>query len=133
MKTSQKYMKKSKDTKKQRKARIAWVKEHMNWIHVDWIKEMFGDKIDFSIQNHAENIYACKRLHETFSSQCILPTSKHPPGVMIWVYMTPHGIVNLHICGGMMNATKYAAVLKMVQIIVPLMTPCSFSIDKSSN
>jgi len=42
----------------------------------------------------------------------LLPTIKHPPGVIIWGCMATRGIGRLHICDGMTNATKYAAVLE---------------------
>jgi len=32
--------------------------------------------------------------------------------MMIWAYATSRGIGRLHICEGMMNATKYTDVLK---------------------
>ena len=99
-------------SEKQRKARIAWAKEHLNWTSEDWDKVIFSDESTFTIQNHAETNFVRKRPHEVFSPQCISPTIKHPTRVMIWDGMASNDIGRLHICEGMMNATKYAAVLE---------------------
>ena len=104
--------KKPKVSKKQRKARIAWAKEHLNWTREDWYKVIFSDESTFTIQNHARNNFVRKRPQEAFSPPCISPTLKHPTSVMIWGCMASNGIGRLHICEGMMNATKYAAVLE---------------------
>jgi len=103
--------KKPRVTEKQRKARLAWAKEHLNWSPDDW-KVIFSDESTFNIQNHAWNQYVCRRPHEAFSLQCILLVIKHLFSVMICGCMASHGIGRLHICEGMMNATKYAAVLE---------------------
>ena len=97
---------------KQRKARIAWAKEHLNWTSEDWDKVIFSDESTFTIQNHAGNNFVRRRPHEALSPQCISPTIKHPTSLMIWGCMASNGIGRLHICEGMINATKYAAVLE---------------------
>jgi len=74
--------KKPKVTEKQRKARLAWAKEHLNWTPDDWKKVIFSDESTFNIQNHAGNQYVRTRPHEAFNPQCILPTIKHPTSVM---------------------------------------------------
>ena len=84
--------KKPKVSEKQRKARIAWAKEHLNWTSEDWDKVIFSDESTFTIQNHAGNNFVRKRPHEAFSPQCILPTIKHPTSVMIWGCMASNGI-----------------------------------------
>ena len=76
--------KKSKVSIKQRKARIAWAKEHLNWTSEDWDKVIFSDESTFTIKNHAGNNFVRRRHHEAFSPQCISPTIKHPTSVMIW-------------------------------------------------
>lgn len=92
--------KKPKVLEKQRKARIAWTKEHLNWTSENWNKVIFSDESTFTIQNHAGNNFVRRRPHEAFSPQCILPTIKHPTSVMIWGCMASHGIGRLHICEG---------------------------------
>ena len=47
--------KKPKVSEKQRKARITWAKEHLNWTSDDWDKIIFSDESTFTIQNHAGN------------------------------------------------------------------------------
>ena len=104
--------KKPKVSEKQRKARIAWAKEHLNWTSEDWDKVIFSDESTFTIQNHAGNSFVRRRPHEAFSPQCISLTIKYPTSVMIWGCMASNGSGRLHICEGMMNATKYASVLE---------------------
>ena len=103
--------KKSKVSEKQRKARIAWAKEHLNWTSEDWDKVIFSDESTFTVQNLAGNNFVRRRPHKAFSPQCISPSIKHPISV-VWGCMASNGIGRLHICEGMMNATKYAAVLE---------------------
>ena len=104
--------KKPKVLEKQRKARIAWAKEHLNWTSEDWDKVIFSDESTFTIQNHAGSNFVRRRPQEAFSLQCISLTIKHPTSMMIWSCMASYGIGRLHICEGMINATKYAAVLE---------------------
>lgn len=103
---------KPKVNEKQRKARLTWAREHLTWTEEQWAKVLFSDESTFTIQNHAGNNYVRRRTTEEFSPQCILPTIKHPTSVMVWGCMAASGIGRLHICEGMMNATKYKDVLQ---------------------
>ena len=71
----------------QRKARIAWAKEHLNLRSEDWNKVIFSDESTFTIQNHAGNNFVQTKPCEAFSPQRILPTIKHPTSVMICGFM----------------------------------------------
>ena len=104
--------KETKSIENQRKARIAWAKEHLNWTSEDWDRVIFSNESTFTIQNHAGNNFVRRRPHEALSPQCISPTIKHPTSMMIWGCTASNGIGRLHTCEGMMNATKYAAVLE---------------------
>ena len=108
-------MRSDKETKsigKAKKGQDCLCKRAFELVSEDWDEVIFLDESTFTIQNHAGNNLVRRRPHEAFSPQCISPTIKHSTSVMIWGCMASNGIGRLHICEGMMNATKYAAVLK---------------------
>ena len=96
----------------QQNPRTAWVKVHLSWSSEDLEQVIFSDESTFTIQNHTGNNHVQRRPHEAFSSLCIMPIIKHSSSVMIWGCMTSHGIGSLHICEGMIKATKHADVLE---------------------
>ena len=104
--------KETKSIRKSKKGQDCLGKRAFELDNEDWDKVIFSDESTFTIQNHAGNNFVRRRPHEAFSPQHISPTIKHPTSVMIWGCMASNGIGRLHICEGMMNATKYAAVLE---------------------
>lgn len=99
-------------SEQQRKARVEWARQHANWTVDDWKKVLFSDESTFTIQNHRGNAWVRRRPGEEYKANCILPTIKHPVGVMVWGCFAASGAGRLHIVNGTMNAIKYCGVLE---------------------
>ena len=96
----------------QRKRRLEWCRAHKSWSLDQWKRILFSDESTFTLQSHAGNNWVRRRQGEEYKPECILPTIKHPPSLMIWGCMAAHGVGRFHIVDGMMNGTKYRMVLE---------------------
>ncbi|XP_067943292.1 uncharacterized protein [Watersipora subatra] len=67
----------------QKKARLQWAKDHVNWSPEDWRAVLFSDESTFTVQNHSGNNYVRRRPGEEFKPECILPTIKHPTSLKV--------------------------------------------------
>jgi transposase len=92
---------------KQRRKRIAWAKEHLNWTTDQWKKVIFSDESRISIFGQDGIKYVRRRIGESNRPECCIPTMKHPLGVMIWGCMARDSIGRLQIMDGNVNARQY--------------------------
>ena len=58
---------------------------------------MFSDESVFDIYGNRGSIKVRRRKNECFSKECILPTIKNPPSVMIWGAMSYNGLGRIRI------------------------------------
>lgn len=56
--------------------------------------------------------YVRRRSNEKFMDECIAPTIKHPPSVMVWSCISNKGPGDMYFVEGTMNAEQYLRVLK---------------------
>lgn len=103
-------------SEKQRKRRLEWAKDKRFWTKAQWQRVLFSDESTFTIQNHSGNCYVRRRPGEEYSPACMLPTIKHPTGVMVWGCMTAFGVGRLSICEGVMNGDKYIKTMEDVML-----------------
>jgi len=71
-------------TKKHKKARLQWAKEHRHWSISDWAKVLWTDESSFQLFSGAEQ-YVWRRSGEEFKEEKLAPTVKHGGGsLMVW-------------------------------------------------
>jgi len=75
--------------KKNRRARIAFAKEHLNWMPQQWSRVILTDESKFNRFGSDGKVYVRRCKGEEFRKNCIKPTVKGGDGsVLVWGSMT---------------------------------------------
>uniref|UniRef100_A0A1I7XVD6 HTH_Tnp_Tc3_2 domain-containing protein n=1 Tax=Heterorhabditis bacteriophora TaxID=37862 RepID=A0A1I7XVD6_HETBA len=94
---------------KNRRARVAFAREHLTWSTADWTKVVFSDESKFNLFGSDGKKYVRRRPGEEFLPKCTIPTIKHGAGsVMVWAAFNRNGPGSLHIVEGIMDSTSYS-------------------------
>jgi hypothetical protein len=91
----------------QRKKRVNWCKEHLNWSEDDWGKVLFSDESKISLFGSDGVCYVRRRVGEAYLPECMLPTVKHPVSVIVWACMASKGAGRMKIMKGNVTARVY--------------------------
>uniref|UniRef100_A0A1I7XBJ4 Transposable element Tcb1 transposase n=2 Tax=Heterorhabditis bacteriophora TaxID=37862 RepID=A0A1I7XBJ4_HETBA len=98
---------------KNRRARVAFAREHLTWSTADWTKVVFSDESKFNRFGSDGKKYVRRRPGEEFMPKCTIPTIKHGGGsVMVWPAFNRNGPGPLHIVEGIMDSTSYVRILE---------------------
>ena len=96
----------------QRKKRVIWAREYLNWTRDQWKNVLWSDESKISIFGCDGLRYVRRRVGEELLPECLTPTMKHPVSVMIWGCMTATGVGRQHVCQGIINGQKYIEILE---------------------
>lgn len=99
-------------TKKQKKNRLLWAKEHRTWCQNQWDSIIWSVEARFEVCVGDNQSRVIRTKAEVFHNDCLKKKVKFPASVMIWGSMSAKGIGKLHFVEGIMNADKYIYVLK---------------------
>ncbi|GFV82045.1 transposable element Tcb1 transposase [Trichonephila clavipes] len=99
-------------TEFQLKRRLTWTREHSLWTIKDWEKVIISDESQFCISGNQSSAYVRRHTLEEFIPQCLKPTVKYPTKVMVWGYISSHGVGRLHIVSGTVKAMDYIEILQ---------------------
>lgn len=99
-------------TERQKKRRLAWAKERLNWTQRQWDSIIFSDESKFDVSLGDERGKVIRSKQEAFHPDCLKRTVKFPAGIMIWGCMSSRGLGKLHFVDGTVNAVKYQEILK---------------------
>ena len=99
-------------TPQMRKARLSWAKEHIGWTEQQWNRVIFSDETKVNLFGSDGRVYVRRRSSEEYHSNCILPTTKHPSGQMVWGCISSFGIGHLNFVDGTVNGTVYKQILE---------------------
>jgi hypothetical protein len=99
-------------TNKQKKNRLSWAREHLNWSLEQWNHVVFSDESKFSVcyGDHRNTVIRNKK--EAFHPHCLKRTVKFPDSIMVWGCMSSLGVGSLHFIEGTVNAAKYQSILQ---------------------
>lgn len=95
----------------QRQRRLNWAKEHLNWSHEQWKKVLWSDESRITLFANDGTQFVWRRQGEAHLPACLIPTVKHPEGVMIWGCMSAAGVGRICVLEGIVNAKKYIDIL----------------------
>ena len=101
----------------QKRRRLLWARAHVRWTEAKWKSVLWSDESTFQIVfgNNGRRVLRTKE--EKDHPDCYQRKVQKPASVMVWGCVSAHGMGNLHICEGTINAERYIQVLE--QHIVP--------------
>ena len=93
-----------------KRKRLAWAKEHLNWTIDQWANVLWSDESPFVLRYHGKQ--RVWRLHnERYDPKCTISTVKHDAKLMVWGCFAAHGVGRLHRVEGIMTKEQYHQIL----------------------
>lgn len=91
--------------------RLAWAKEHQNWVQRQWDSVIWSDESKFEVHLDNSRGLVIRTAGEAYNSDCLRRQVKYPGSVMVWGCMSAKGVGVLHIIDGTVNAAAYGSIL----------------------
>jgi transposase len=102
---------------KNRKARLAFAREHLNWTMNDWKKVIFSDESKFNLFNSDGMKYVRRPIGKRLNPKYTKPTVKHGGGsVMVWGCFSGFGMGPLHRIEGKMDRFMYRDIMSNIMV-----------------
>lgn len=100
-------------SKKNKKARLQFAQDHLNWTVEDWKKVAFSDESKFNLFGGDGKQYVRRPIGTRYDVRYQIPTVKHGGGsVMVWGIFSAQGVGPLVEINGNMNAAIYKDILE---------------------
>lgn len=97
-------------SEKNRKRRVAWAKEHLQWTTEQWKRVLWSDESPFVIYGTARQ-RVWRLPNERYSPTTTRATVKHSVKVMVWGCFAASGVGTLHLIEGTMDRNVYKNIL----------------------
>ncbi len=100
----------------QKRRRLLWARAHLRWTDAKWKSVLWSDESTFQIVfgNYGRRVHRAKE--EKDHPDCYQCKVQKPASVMVWGCVSAHGMGNLHICEGTINAERYIQVLEQYML-----------------
>lgn len=99
-------------TCKQKRARLRWCKDRLQWGSQDWNNVLYSDESMFCVSHGHQGIRVWRCKEEAFKRECLKRSVKLNTSVMIWGCMSAEGLGKLCILTGRVNSEVYMEVLE---------------------
>lgn len=96
----------------QKKKRLKFARDHLNWTSDQWRSIIWSDESKFEVTVGDERKKVVRNKHEAFHTDCIKRKVKFPASLMIWGCMSAQGVGGMQFVDGSINATRYQNILK---------------------
>uniref|UniRef100_A0A8R1HZ05 HTH_Tnp_Tc3_2 domain-containing protein n=1 Tax=Caenorhabditis japonica TaxID=281687 RepID=A0A8R1HZ05_CAEJA len=107
-----------------RAARVAWARAHLNWTQSQWERVLWSDESKSMLFGLDGISYAKRPVGTRFNPKYQTPTVKHSGGnVMVWSCFSCYGVGPLHRIRGNMNRFVYEHILQNVMLPFALASP----------
>lgn len=98
---------------KNKKARLAFAKQHESWSSADWSKILWSDESKFNLISSDGIKYVRRPKNKKYDVRYQIPTVKHGGGsVMVWGCFSRSGVGPLVRIDGIMDRVVYANILR---------------------
>jgi transposase len=94
-------------TKRMRRDRLQWAKDHYKWTVDKWKGVVFSDEKIFRIGSNARGVYVTRLPSEKYNDACIQRTVKHGLQVHVWGVIGWNGVGELKLVSGNLSAAAY--------------------------
>jgi hypothetical protein len=98
-------------TRVMKKKRLQWARNHSEWTREDWRKVLFTDESRFCLHSDHPTLVR-RRSDEATRPDCLVRTTKHPLGVMVWGSFSYSGIGRLKFVKGTMGSKEYEEIVR---------------------
>ena len=98
-------------TAKMRSTRLEWCKNYANWTSLDWQNVIFSDESKINLMGADGGAIVRRRKGEQFRNECVLPTERHSPYVMVWGAITANGVGAILLLEASVNAASYKDII----------------------
>lgn len=99
-------------TSLQKKKRLKFARDHLNWTADQWRQIIWSDESKFEVTVGDVRKKVIRNKDEAFHKDCIKRKVKFPGSVMIWGCMSAQGVGRLHFIEDTVNAVKYQNILE---------------------
>jgi hypothetical protein len=97
---------------KNRKRRIAFAKEHLNWTTEQWKNVLWSDESKFNLFSSDGIRYVRRPINSRYQPKYTVPTVKHGGGsIMVWGAFSGNGMGPIHRINGIMDRFVYKEIL----------------------
>jgi transposase len=104
-------------SKKNRKARLSFARDHLNWTDKDWAKVLWSDESKFNLFNPDGFKRVRRPINKRFDPKYQVPTVKHGGGnVMVWGAFSRDGVGPLHRVEGIMDQVMYKNIIGNIML-----------------
>jgi len=96
-----------------KKKRLVWGKEHINWTPEQWSKVLWTDESKFELFGSKRRVYVRRRAGERMKDECVQPSVKHGGGsCMVWGCFAGASSGHLVEVKGTMKKEQYHSILQ---------------------
>lgn len=106
-----------------RAARVAWAKEHLNWTWQQWDRVLWSDESKFMLFGTDGISYIRRPIESSFQSKNQTPTVKHDGGNVVWSCFGSHGVGPLYRINGIVDRFVYEEILEKAMLLFACASP----------
>ena len=99
-------------TKRHRKLRLAWARQHQTWTEEDWMKILFSDETSIEIMENSRRRACYRTPQQKHHPRFISATVKHPARIMVWGCLGNERVGPLHLVTGTIDNHAYIRILR---------------------
>lgn len=94
-----------------RRRRVAWAREHLDWTREQWHKVLWTDESPYVLRFNRK-VRVWRTPDEANHPSCTRATVKHDEKIMVWGCFAAHGTGHLYRIEGIMNKNIYVGILE---------------------
>lgn len=104
-------------SKKNRRARLEFAREHVNWNPKKWFNVLFSDETKVNLINSDGQLYIRRPKNEKYNPKYTVKTVKHKGGcIQVWGAFSHYGMGPLKLIEGIMTGAMYKDIMETIML-----------------